>query len=462
MSKNRIARNTGSMSLGVLISRVFGLIRDIVMTNYFGTSYAADAFQAAFQIPNLLRKLFGEGALSAAFVPIYNEIGIKRGFAAQFKFAVNVLSFLTTILLIICLLGIILAPWLVRLLAPGFNEITYLLALKLVRIMFPYLMLIGLSSTLISILNSHDYYFIPGLTSAFLNVAMFGSLLIFINLTGETDLARLAVVWSWGVVLGGILQTVVNFPLLARIGYRFGINFRTGSEALKALWQRFIPGAVGLAIRQINLAVDLILASLLVTGSLAALNYGNRLMQLPLGIFGVSAGVAVLPLFSRQIAGREWKTLSENLRFALVAVTFIMLPLTAVIAGLGEDVVRIVFQRGAFDQTSLIMTNRALVCYALGLVFFSVNRILIPVFYANGDTLTPVRISVVIVVLNIVLNLILMQFLQHAGLALATSLSALVQTFLLIRYLKKKIPEIEFHKYTGNIRKIFLLSLFIF
>ncbi|MCK4312957.1 MAG: murein biosynthesis integral membrane protein MurJ [Candidatus Cloacimonetes bacterium] len=462
MSKSKLARNIGSMSIAVFISRIFGLVRDIIMTNFFGTSYVADAFRVAFQIPNFLRRLFGEGALSAALVPIYTEIGVKDGKKAQINFALNVLSILTIFLLILCLIGIALAPVIVRILAPGFDVITRELVIKLTRILFPYLFLIGLSSTLISILNSHDYFFIPGLSSAFLNIAMIGSLGIFVLLTDSTTMESKIVIWSFGVLIGGVLQTIVNLPLLKKIGYTIRLNLSLKSEALLSVWKRLIPGAIGIAVRQINLVADMILASLLVTGSIAALGYGNRLMQLPMGIFGVATGVAVLPMFSRYVAEKNWKKLQDSLRFSVITLSYIMLPITAIIAGLGKGFIKILFMRGQFDITSVDMTYRALLFYSLGIIFYSLNRLIIPVFYANKDTKTPVKVSALIVFINIILNIILMQFLQHAGLAFATSISAMIQFIILIHLLRTKIPKIQFPKVWGTIIKITFLSILIF
>ena len=462
MSNKKLAANISSMSLAVFISRILGLVRDIIMTSLFGTSYVADAFQVGYQIPNLLRKLFGEGALSAAFIPIYNEIGINKEKKQQLGFALNVLSLLSFFLLVLCVLGIILAPLIVGLLAPGFDDRTYSLAVKLTRVIFPYLFLIGFSSTLLSILNSHNYFFVPGLSSAFLNVGMIGSLGIYLLFSETTTLESKVYVVSLGVIFGGILQTIINFPLLRKIGYRLRIDLGLKGEALTSVWRRFLPGVVGLAIRQINLAVDLILASFLVTGSIAALNYGNRLMQLPLGIFGVSAGVAVLPLFSRCIVEKKWDELRESLRFSMISLSFIMLPVTAIIAGLGKDFIRILFMRGEFDEISLNMTYRALLFYSLGLLFFSYNRLIIPIFYANKDTKTPVKISAFIVLINIALNIILMQFMQHAGLALATTISAVIQFFVLLYFMKRKIPEIVFPNVLTNILKISLIAILNF
>lgn len=461
MNRKKIAKNTGSMSLAVLISRILGLLRDIIMTGFFGTTAFADAFQVAYQIPNLLRKLFGEGALSAAFIPVYNDIGLKKSTGEQIKFALNVLSILSAFLMLLCGLGMLLTPFIVKLLAPGFDPEVFALTVKLTRIIFPYLFLIGFSSTLISILNSHDYFFVPGLSSAFLNVAMIGTLGIVYLINPELDKEIQITYWSFGVILGGILQTIVNLPLLHKVGYKIKLNFNLRGKDISSVWTRFIPGVIGLAIRQVNLAVDLILASFLVTGSIAALNYGNRIMQLPLGIIGVSAGVAVLPLFSRLVSGKDWQNLGDSIKFSLLGLALIMIPITAFMIALGEDLTRVIFMRGAFNEDSLKLTYLALACYSSGLFFYSANRIIIPVFYANGDTKTPVKISAVIVSINIILNIILMKYLAHAGLALATAISAMIHYFVLRWRLKIKIPQLSIPKLKTEILKVSILSFAI-
>lgn len=450
------------MSVAVAISRILGLIRDIVMTNYFGTTGVADAFRVAFQIPNFLRLLFGEGALSAAFVPIYNDIGIKKGKDYQIRFAINVLSLLTVFLSILSIAGIFLAPLLVKIIAPGLEESTQLLTIKLTRLLFPYLFLIGLSSTLISILNSHDFFFLPGLSSAFLNIGMIGCLGGFVILNQAASMEEMVFYWSYGVLIGGFMQAIINFPLLRKLGYRFQINLSTQGEALLTVWRRLIPGAIGIAVRQINLLVDTLLASLLATGSIAALGYGNRLMQLPLGIFGIAAGVAVLPLFSRFVTEKNWKGFQESLRFSTISLSFIMLPITAIIAGLGKDMIRLFFLRGAFTLKSVEMTYSALLCYSLGIFFYSMNRLIIPVFYANKDTRTPVKVSVVIVVINIILNVILMQILELAGLALATSISAAIQFIILRDLLNRRFGFLRFPRVFKPISKMLALSILIY
>lgn len=463
MSEIKLAKSAGSMSAAVFISRILGLVRDIVFANFFGTSYAADAFQVAFQIPNLLRKLFGEGALSAAFIPIYNELKVKNSNRSySLDFGISILSLVTLFLLVICFIGVLVTPLIVKILAPGFDEQTFTLTLKLTRILFPYLLLIGLSSTFISILNSHNYFFVPGLSSALLNFGMVSLILGFNFFNNQLTLENNIVLFAFGVIFGGVLQTAINLPTLKKIGYTIKLNINFKSKTVGIFFQKFIPGVIGLAIRQINLAADLILASFLVTGSIAALQYGNRLMQLPLGVFGVAISTAILPLLSRYSAEKNWSKLNESLRFAAIGLAFIMLPVTVFLIGLGRDMLTVIFLRGAFDYQALEMSYKALVFYSSGLIFFSLNRTIIPVFYANKDTKTPVIISAYIIIINISLNIIFMSFMQHSGLALATTVSSAIHYFFLLTYMRKKYQFIKTDNLLSNIFKLFCICLFIF
>ena len=238
-----LAKNISTMSISVFISRIIGLIRDQVMAFFFGTTYLNDAFNVGYNIPNLLRRLFGEGALSTAFVPLYNDIKIKQGKEKQIDFALNLLSVLTLILCLLTILGMALAPLIVKCLYPGLAPHTAILAIKLTRIIFPYLFFIGLSSTFIAILNSHNYFFITGFSSALLNVGMIATVVIpyfVLKVSGEE-----LIIWAgWGVIVGGFLQTVINFPYLKKIGYRWVMYLKFGSEALSILWKRFIPSMI--------------------------------------------------------------------------------------------------------------------------------------------------------------------------------------------------------------------------
>ncbi len=461
MSQKKLAKNISVMSLAIFLSRILGLVRDQVMAYFFGTSLLNDAFNVAYNIPNLLRRLFGEGALSTAFVPIYNEVGIKKGRSGQIDFAINLLSILTLFLALLTFIGIAFAPWIVRLLYPGLHPDTTLIAIKLTRIIFPYLFFIGLSSTFIAVLNSHDYFFMTGLSSALLNIGMIATLLIPYYVWGLSG--KELITWAaWGVVLGGFLQTVINLPYLKRVGYCWKVHLRLGSEALTQMWRRFIPSMIGIGVREINLIADSLMASFLPIGSITALGFGNRLMQLPLGIFAISAGTAVLPMYSRHVTNKEFGELSEGMRFTALSLAYIMLPISVLIITLGYDFVSILFQSGAFDTRAATMTSQALVFYSLGLIFYSLNQTVTPLFYANKDTRTPVMIAAVMVALNIILNFILMQFLQHRGLALSTSITAMLNYFTLVYMIKRKMPEISFKGILPNLIKTVMICALLF
>ncbi len=451
MSQKKLARNISVMSFAILISRIFGLIRDQVMAYCFGTTFLNDAFVVGFKIPNLLRSLFGEGALSASFVPIYNEIGIKENRQRQITFALQVLSILTLLLLALTVLGIVFAPWIVKLIFAGLPPETHKLAVTLTRIMFPYLLWIGLSSTMIAILNSHDRFFMTGLSSALLNVGMIASMLVPRMLGVEgVPLVKWA---ALGVFGGGALQTLINFPYLKKLGYPLKLATRFGGEALNAMWTRFIPSLIGVGIREINLIADSLMASFLVVGSISALEYANRLFHLPLGVFAISTGMALLPTYSRLVTKGDFDELSRQLRFATVSLAYMILPVTTLILALGGDLVKILFQRGAFDARASLMTEQALFFYTLGLIFFSLNQTLTPLFFANKDTRTPVKIAAWMVGLNIVLNYTLMQFMQHRGLAFATSLTAMANYILLRGLIRKSMPQVSFKGIAPNIFK---------
>ncbi|GAB1468653.1 murein biosynthesis integral membrane protein MurJ [Candidatus Cloacimonadota bacterium] len=461
MSQSKLAKNISIMSIAIFFSRILGLVRDQVMAYFFGTSFLNDAFNVGYNIPNLLRRLFGEGALSTAFVPIYNELGIKKGKEEQIDFAINLLSILTLFLALLTLIGVVFAPLIVKLLYPGLNPTTVVVAIKLTRIIFPYLFFIGLSSTFIAVLNSHDYFFMTGLSSALLNIGMVLTVIIphyVYGLTGEE-----LIIWAgWGVLLGGFLQTIVNLPYLKKVGYRWKVYLHFGSDALSQMWRRFIPSMIGIGVREINLIADSLMASFLPIGSITALGFGNRLMQLPLGIFAISAGTAVLPMYSRHVTNKEFGELSEGMRFTALSLAYLMLPITTLILALGNDFVSILFQSGAFDAKAALMTSQALIFYSLGLIFYSLNQTVTPLFYANKDTRTPVKIAGAMVAINITLNFVLMQFIQHRGLALSTSITAMLNYLILVYMIRRKLPDISFKGMLPNLIKTVLICVSLF
>ncbi len=461
MSNQKLAKNISIMSIAVAISRVLGLVRDQVMAFFFGATFFNDAFQIAVSIPNLLRLLFGEGALSAAFIPLYDKEGIENGKKAQIKFALNMLSILTLFLLLLTIIGIAFAPLIVKLVSGGLPKETSLLTIKLCRITFPYLFFIGLSSTMIAILNSHNKFFMTGLSSGLYNIGIIMSVTIpyFLYKLPQSSLIYWA---ASGVFVGGFLQTIINLPFLRKVGYNLKLTFSISGKNMKVLWQKFLPGAIGIGVRQINLLADVYVASFLPLGSITCLRYGARLMQLPLGIFGVATGTAVLPEFSNLINLKKWDDLGERIRFAMLSLIYIMIPITFFLGSIGKDFIRLLFQRGSFDETATTLTYQAFLFYITGLIFYSLNKIITPLFFAAGDTKTPVKISSLMVILNIVLNVSLLLVLKHIGIALATSLTALIQFVILFVLIRKKLPYVKIKSMKINIIKITSISLIIF
>jgi putative peptidoglycan lipid II flippase len=249
---------------------------------------------------------------------------------------------------------------------------------------------------------------------------------------------------------------------MRKIGYRFKIIFSFKGRALEAMWKRFIPSMIGIGIREINLIADSLMASFLTVGSITALEYGNRLMQLPLGIFAISTGTALLPLYSRHVTNKDYDALTQSLKFSAISLAYVMIPITMLIFLLKQDFVYLIFQRGAFDARASLMTQQALFYYSLGLLFFSLNQTVTPLFYAAKDTKTPVKIAAVMVALNIVMNFILMQFIGHRGLALSTSLTALANYIVLQWQIRKRLPKVSFGGIWANIIKTALLCALIY
>lgn len=461
MSVKKLIKNSGSGSIAILFSRILGLVRDQIFAYLFGTSYVADAFNLAFTIPNLLRRLFGEGALSAAFIPIYIGIGNEKGEKKQILYGIQILYILTLFLTFLCLIGIAITPLIVKFMAPGFSQETTILATKLTRLLFPYLFFIGISSTFIAILNTHGYYFLPGLSSAFLNIGIIGTVGIGV-LFFDADPQTRVYVFASGVLIGGFLQTIINLPLMKKSGYSFQIIKEWNKTALLNLWKKYLPGVFGIAVRQINLVADKLLASLLIVGSISALNYGNRLMQLPLGIFGAAIGTAVIPHFSKSVAKKDWHELSSKIRFSLIILIYIMIPMILIMIVLGKDIIRLLFLRGEFGVSALQMSYNALLWYSSGLLFYGWNRIIVPIFYAHKDTKTPVKIATIVVFINVILNIVLMHFFALSGLALATAISAMIQYFILTNIIKKKYVKISYKSILPSLMKILISATIVF
>lgn len=426
-----------------MLSRVLGLVREQVIATLFSRT-ATDAFYVAFRIPNLLRDLFAEGAMSSAFVPTFTEQLAKHGPKEAWKLASNVLNLLAMALSLITLLGIYFSDWLVARLAGHFSSIPgkFELTVLLTQIMFPFLPLVALAAVVMGILNSQGSFFLPALAPALFNV---GSLFVGVALyfwladSGCDPIIGMAV----GTLTGGSLQLLVQVPALLRRGfvYSFGAGFKhPGVQRILLLMG---PGTLGLASTQINIFVNTWLATGQGEGAVSWLNYAFRLMQFPLGIFGVAIATAALPTVSSQVASRENTELRNTLASALKLVFVVNVPASVGLMVLSEPIVALIYQHGRFREPDTSATAGALVLYAIGLFAYSAVKVLVPAFYALGRSRIPVAISAVVVALNIILSLILVRLLGFRGLALGTSMAAIGNFWLLFLFLQKHVGALD-------------------
>jgi putative peptidoglycan lipid II flippase len=453
MSEQRtIARAAGIVGGATLLSRVFGFLRDMIVAQFFGAGTATDAFFVAFRIPNLLRRLVGEGALTASFIPVYTEYIAQRPPEEGREFVRAAFWVLTFFLLVLTAAGILLAPWIVRILAYGFSQDPEKLELTvfLTRLMFPYIFFIGLVALAMGILNSWKHFLAPALAPVLLNVAIILCVLLFYPLFAEPVLALAA-----GVLLGGIAQLAFQWPFLRKKGIVLGFRFAPGHPGVKRVAALMAPSILGLAVTQLNVLVSTFLASYLPEGSISFLYYADRLLEFPMGVFAIAVATAVLPVMSEQAAKNDLGNLRETLSFALRLVFFVTLPAMVGLIVLRQPILNLLFQRGAFTAHATEMTAQALLYYSLGLVGFAGVRIVVPAFYSLQDTKTPVKIAFAALAANAGLGAVLMQPLKHGGLALATSLAAGLNFFLLVFFLRKKMGKIGLRK----ISRSFLQSL---
>ncbi len=457
MDKKHLIRSTGVIGLATAISRILGFVRDIVIANFFGTGLAAQAFFVAFRIPNSLRDLVGEGATNAAIVPVltgYKAKGENKEFLRVSKVLFNI-SFAS--LSVLTLIGIIISPLIVRLIAPGFirEPSTLDLTIQLNRTIFPYLILIGLTAYTMGVLNTERHFAGPAFGPCFLNIAL---ILASVWLCPKIGVMGLVI----GVLVGGLLQLALNMVIMYRRGIT--IDFREGFKhpAVKKIGLLLVPRAFGSAIYQVNIFVDTMLASLswiVGSGGVAALYYSNRLIQFPLAIFGLALAQAALPKMSHEFAINDMKGLKDTLSFSLRMTFFIMIPASVGLAVLGRPIIKMLFQRGEFTDYSTYITNSALFFYAFGLCAYGGIKLLVTCFYSMHDTMTPVKTALISVILNVVLNLILMWPMKLGGLALATSISATVNFIMLYFILKKRIGRLGTKEIVDSFIRALLASV---
>jgi len=420
-----------------LCSRIFGFVRDAVIAWFFGAGFSSDAFIAAFRIPNLLRRLFAEGALSSAFIPVFTEYVVNNDQDEAFNLARSAFRMLSVILIIVTVGGILLSPWIVRLIAPGFDPEKMTLTVTLTRLMFPYFFCIGLVALCMGVLNVLGHFAAPAFAPVLLNLAIIGSV-FFISPIMTTPIIGLAL----GVLVGGVLQLALQLPVLVRKGFRFWETASLMHPALKKVGIAIVPIILGGAVYQINIVAGTLLGSLLSEGSVTYLYFADRLVQFPLGIFAIAASTALLPSLSRQAAARDFEELKSTFAHALKMVFFISMPAMVGLIVLKEPVVALLFERGEFDATATQLTAHAVLYYSLGLWAFSAVRIVTATFFALQDTRTPVLMAVISIIANIILGVILMKPLAHGGLALATSLASILNLGLLVQALRAKLGSL--------------------
>ncbi len=435
-----ITRAAGVVGGATLVSRILGFVRDVVVAYFFGSGMAADAFFVAFRIPNLLRRLLAEGALSVAFIPVFSEYVTQRSKDEALDMARTVFTALALVLLCITLLGELFAPLLVQVMAPGFvdDPEKFRLTVWLTRLTFPYIFFIGLVAVCMGVLNSLRHFAAPALAPALLNVFMILCVYVW-SLVFHRPIAGLAV----GALMGGMAQLALQVPFMISRGFSFRPSFAFRRPAIRRILVLMGPAAMGAAVYQLNVVVGTLLASMLPQGSVSALYYADRLVEFPLGVFGIALGTATLPSMSRYWARNDVHGMVHAFSHAMKLIMFITLPASVGLIVLRHPIVQLLFQRGAFGAESTRMTAVALFYYTLGLWAFSSVRILANMFYALQDTKTPVKVAVLSFVVNVLFSVALMGPLKHGGLALATSLAAAVNVLVLLHLLRKRMGRLE-------------------
>jgi putative peptidoglycan lipid II flippase len=417
----RVVRATGLLGGLTAASRLMGLARDMGQAALLGTGMAADAFTLAFIIPNILRRLFGEATVSAALVPTYTETLVSESREQAGLLGSRITTFVACVLGIIVVAGIAAAPLLVKVFAPGFADVPGKTGLTagLLQVMFPFILFVGVGTVLMGILNSHRHFLSPAMAPIFFNLSAIAGIFL---------LSRVIVpdapVWGYavGITVGGLLQVAVQVPALRNRGVRLGPDFHWRDPRFRRILKLAVPALIGLIAGEVNVLVDQMIASFLQPGSVAALSYGLRVMQVPQGIFAIALATALLPTLSRQTVMGKMDEAGRTLSKATLALTALMIPCTLCIVFLAGPIVRVVLARGAFTETSVSLTTAALTFYSLGLVFYSGVRITAPVFYAMKDTRTPVKIAVGCMGLNIVLNVALTLLFIRTGVFLRRTL----------------------------------------
>jgi len=421
------------------LSRVLGMVRDLLTAGMFGTSLALSAFVVAFRIPNLFRRLFGEGALSSAFVPVYMEARKQQGEESAWQLASRVLTLAGIGLAVLTALGMLLAGHMMTEAEAGTQRA---MILPLTRIMLPYMLFICLAALTAAILNSHHRFSVPALTPSLMNVTWIVSVLVVCPLMGDTLEERIYGL-AWGVLFSGVIQLGIQWPVLRRLGFRFRWSPVWHDERVWKVFLLMGPATIGLAVTQINVMVNSLLAAWIGPWAPAALYFSERLLYLPQGILATAMSTVLLPVFAGHAAAREKEQLLSTMNHSLRMLMFIMTPAAIGLLVMARPIVQMLFEWGEFTADSTDLTTIALQCYAPGLLVFSLAKVFVPAFYAHQDTRTPVVIGVGCVAMNLVLNIVfiltLPVHLKHAGLAASTVIAEAFNGLTLAWYVHRRI-----------------------
>jgi len=423
-----------TVSSMTLLSRILGFVRDAVIARMFGAGAVTDAFFVAFRLPNLLRRMFAEGAFSQAFVPIFAEVRNRHGEDAARHLAVHCAGALLLVLSVVTAVGILLAPLVVMVTAPGFarDPDTFRLTVDLLRVTFPYILFISLTALAAGILNSHSRFTIPALAPALLNISFVVAALVV-----APHLERPVMALAWGALVGGILQLALQWPVLRQIGYALRPRVDLRDAGMRRVARQMGPALFGVSIGQISLLINTVFASFLAVGSVSWLYYADRLMEFPTGLLGAALGTILLPSLSRHYADDDREAFSTLLDWGLRLTLLLAAPASVGLALLATPLVATLFLHGAFDVHDLEMTRQALWAYAAGLLGLIMVKVLAPGFYARQNIRTPVKIGIATLGVTQALNLVLVLPLGHAGLALGIGLGACFNASLLLFFLRK-------------------------
>jgi putative peptidoglycan lipid II flippase len=464
-----VARNAGIISLAVMASRVLGLVRDQVFAAFFGAGLQFDAFITGFRIPNLLRDLFAEGALSSAFVTTFTQTVQSKGKAAAIQLSNRVATLIVLFISAISIIAWLYTPAIVELLAPGFFAVPGKaeLTIELTRIMIPFLLMIALAAQAMGILNSVGLFGLPALASAFFNIgSILGGLFLGFLIGPAIGLSPIAGM-AYGTLIGGFLQFAVQWPSLSRAGFKYRPMLSLSDPDVRQIFRLMGPAIIGTAAVQINVFVNTNFASAIidpatgaiVNGPVSWLNYAFRFMQFPIGVFGVAIATATLPPLSRSTSNPDYGEFRRTLTHSLTLVFLLCIPSAVGLAVLGRPIVALVFEHGKFTGVDTVQTANALAAYSIGLAGYAAVKVLSPAFYALNDARTPMLISLGSIAINYVLNSLLVGPFGHVGLAFSTSAVALVNFAILVLLMRRRLGGMDGRRLGLNMLRICAAAL---